>query len=284
MESWPGSQCTGRGARLAWHGQCDYHGRRPEGEEPMADSFEPAPAVGAEPGTGAAGETGVAGAPRKEPIRVLVVDDHALFRRGLEIVLAAEEDIQVVGEAGDGAEAVEKAADLLPDIVLMDVRMPKRGGIEACTSIKEVAPSAKIIMLTISDEEADLYDAIKAGATGYLLKEISTDEVATAIRAVADGQSQISPSMASKLLTEFKSMIQRTDERRLVPAPRLTDRELEVLKLVATGMNNRDIAKELFISENTVKNHVRNILEKLQLHSRMEAVVYAMREKLLEIR
>ena len=177
---------------------------------------------------------------------------------------------------------MDKAADLLPDIVLMDVRMPKRGGIEACTSIKEVAPSAKIIMLTISDEEADLYDAIKAGATGYLLKEISTDEVATAIRAVADGQSQISPSMASKLLTEFKSMIQRTDERRLVPAPRLTDRELEVLKLVATGMNNRDIAKELFISENTVKNHVRNILEKLQLHSRMEAVVYAMREKILE--
>jgi DNA-binding NarL/FixJ family response regulator len=225
------------------------------------------------------------GPARAEPIRVLVVDDHALFRRGLEIVLAQEEDIQVIGEAGDGAEAVDKAADLLPDIVLMDVRMPRRGGIEACTSIKEVAPSAKIIMLTISDEEADLYEAIKAGATGYLLKEISTDEVATAIRAVADGQSQISPSMASKLLTEFKSMIQRTDdERRLVPAPKLTDRELEVLKLVATGLNNRDIAKQLFISENTVKNHVRNILEKLQLHSRMEAVVYAMREKILEIR
>src|SRR5689334_1009239 len=127
-------------------------------------------------------------------------------------------------------------------------------------------------------------DVCSSDLTGYLLKEISTDEVATAIRAVADGQSQISPSMASKLLTEFKSMIQRTDERRLVPAPRLTDRELEVLKLVATGMNNRDIAKELFISENTVKNHVRNILEKLQLHSRMEAVVYAMREKILEIR
>ena len=226
------------------------------------------------------------GGPRRavEPIRVLVVDDHALFRRGLEIVLAQEEDIQVVGEAGDGAEAVEKAADLLPDIILMDVRMPRRSGIEACTSIKEVAPSTKIIMLTISDEEADLYEAIKAGATGYLLKEISTDEVATAIRAVADGQSQISPSMAAKLLTEFKSMIQqRTDDRRLLPAPRLTDRELEVLKLVATGLNNRDIAKQLFISENTVKNHVRNILEKLQLHSRMEAVVYAMREKILEI-
>lgn len=248
----------------------------------MADTFGPVRDANDADGAADTGADADSGS-RKEPIRVLVVDDHALFRRGLEIVLAQEEDIQVVGEAGDGAEAVDKAADLLPDIVLMDVRMPKRGGIEACTSIKEVAPSAKIIMLTISDEEADLYDAIKAGATGYLLKEISTDEVATAIRAVADGQSQISPSMASKLLTEFKSMIQRTDERRLVP-PRLTDRELEVLKLVATGMNNRDIAKELFISENTVKNHVRNILEKLQLHSRMEAVVYAMREKILEIR
>ncbi len=149
-------------------------------------------ADGPDADTGAYAGADADGVPRKEPIRVLVVDDHALFRRGLEIVLAQEEDIQVVGEAGDGSEAVDKAADLLPDIVLMDVRMPKRGGIEACTAIKEVAPSAKIIMLTISDEEADLYEAIKAGATGYLLKEISTDEVATAIRAVADGQSQIS--------------------------------------------------------------------------------------------
>jgi DNA-binding NarL/FixJ family response regulator len=218
-----------------------------------------------------------------EPIRVLVVDDHALFRRGLEIVLAQEPDIEVVGEAGDGAEAVEQAADLLPDVVLMDVRMPRRSGIEACTAIKDVVPSARIIMLTISDEEGDLYEAIKAGATGYLLKEITIDEVATAIRAVAGGQSLISPAMASKLLTEFATLIKRDGDRQQVPAPRLTERELEVLRLVARGMNNRDIAKQLFISENTVKNHIRNILEKLQLHSRMEAVVYAVREKLLEI-
>ena len=218
-----------------------------------------------------------------EPIRVLVVDDHALFRRGLEIVLAQEPDIEVVGEAGDGAEAVEQAADLLPDVVLMDVRMPRRSGIEACTAIKDVVPSARIIMLTISDEEGDLYEAIKAGATGYLLKEITIDEVATAIRAVAGGQSLISPSMASKLLTEFATLIKRDGDRHQVPAPRLTERELEVLRLVARGLNNRDIAKQLFISENTVKNHIRNILEKLQLHSRMEAVVYAVREKLLEI-
>ncbi len=218
-----------------------------------------------------------------EPIRVLVVDDHALFRRGLQMVLAHETDIEVVGEAGDGAQAVELAAELMPDLVLMDVRMPRRGGIDACTAIRDVVPSAEIIMLTISDEEADLYEAIKAGAKGYLLKDVSIEEVATAIRAVHGGQSLISPSMASKLLSEFATMIKRGDDRQQVPVPRLTDRELEVLKLVARGLNNRDIAKELFISENTVKNHVRNILEKLQLHSRMEAVVYAVREKLLEI-
>jgi DNA-binding NarL/FixJ family response regulator len=219
-----------------------------------------------------------------DPIRVLVVDDHALFRRGLEMVLAQEDDIEVVGEAGDAEAAVARAAELLPDVVLLDVRMPKGSGIEACVQIKEVAPSARIIMLTISDEEADLYEAIKAGATGYLLKEISIDEVASAVRAVYDGQSLISPAMASKLLTEFALMAKRSNERsQQVPTPRLTERELEVLKLVARGLNNRDIARELFISENTVKNHIRNILEKLQLHSRMEAVVYAVREKLLEI-
>ncbi|CAN5640012.1 response regulator transcription factor [soil metagenome] len=218
-----------------------------------------------------------------EPIRVLVVDDHALFRRGLEMVLAQEIDIEVVGEASDGAEAVTRAAEMLPDIVLMDVRMPRRSGIEACTAIKDTVPSAKIVMLTISDEEADLYEAIKAGASGYLLKEISIDEVAASIRAVAGGQSLISPSMAGKLLTEFATLIKRDGERQQVPAPRLTEREMDVLKLVARGLNNRDIGAQLFISDNTVKNHIRNILEKLQLHSRMEAVVYAVREKLLEI-
>jgi DNA-binding NarL/FixJ family response regulator len=217
-----------------------------------------------------------------EAIRVLVVDDHALFRRGLQMVLEQEPDIDVVGEAGDGTEAVDRAAETMPDIVLMDVRMPRRGGIDACSAIKEIVPSAKIIMLTISDEEGDLYDAIKAGAMGYLLKEISIEEVASSIRAVYGGQSLISPSMASKLISEFASM-RRGDERASVPAPRLTDRELEVLKLVAKGLANRDIGKQLYISENTVKNHIRNILEKLQLHSRIQAVAYALREKILEI-
>ena len=219
-----------------------------------------------------------------DAIRVLIVDDHALFRRGLQMVLEQETDIVVVGEGGDGAEAVSKTQELMPDVVLMDVRMPKRGGIEATKQIKEIAPHVKILMLTISDEEADLYDAIKAGATGYLLKEVSIEEVGAAIRSVQTGQSLISPSMASKLLSEFATMVKRADEKQAAPQPRLTDREMEVLKLVAKGRNNRDIAKELFISENTVKNHIRNILEKLHLHSRMEAVVYAVREKLLEIK
>ena len=217
-------------------------------------------------------------------LRVLIVDDHALFRRGLQMVLKQEEDIEVVGEAGDGHEAVGKAQELMPDVILMDVRMPWRSGIEATQQIKDALPHVKILMLTISDEEVDLYDAIKAGASGYLLKEISIDEVADAIRSVWQGQSRISPSMASKLLTEFAAMSKRADERQQLPAPRLTEREMGVLKLVAQGLNNRDIAKELFISENTVKNHIRNILEKLHLHSRMEAVVYAVREKLLEIK
>jgi DNA-binding NarL/FixJ family response regulator len=219
----------------------------------------------------------------EQGLRVLIVDDHALFRRGLQMVLKQETDIDVVGEAGDGHEAVDKAQELMPDVILMDVRMPRRSGIEATQQIKDLLPHVKILMLTISDEEADLYDAIKAGASGYLLKEISIDEVADAIRSVWAGQSRISPSMAAKLLTEFAAMSKRADERQQLPAPRLTEREMEVLKLVAQGLNNRDIAKELFISENTVKNHIRNILEKLHLHSRMEAVVYAVREKLLEI-
>jgi DNA-binding NarL/FixJ family response regulator len=231
-------------------------------------------------GTAASGQAPLGG----DPIRVIIADDHALFRRGLEMVLSSEPDIDVLGEANDGKEATELAVRDMPDLVLMDVRMPAHGGIEATQAIKDASPHTKILMLTISDEEDDLYDAIKAGASGYLLKEISIEEVADAIRSVHAGQSLISPSMASKLLTEFASMAKKDEQKQQMPAPRLTDREMEVLTLVAQGMNNRDIAAELYISENTVKNHVRNILEKLHLHSRMEAVVYAVREKLLEIK
>ncbi|WP_139978203.1 response regulator [Nocardioides litoris] len=220
-------------------------------------------------------------APEREPIRVLVVDDQQLFRRGLTMLLAVEPGLEVVGEAGDGIEGTALAETAAPDVILLDVRMPKRSGIEACLAIKQAVPSAKIIMLTVSDEEADLYEAVKSGASGYLLKDSSIEEVAQAIRVVADGQSLISPSMAIKLIDEFKSMSK--PERETGPALRLTERELDVLRLVAQGHSNKEIAARLFISENTVKNHVRNMLEKLQLHSRMEAVMYAVRENLLEL-
>jgi|SRR5690606_25566712 len=231
-----------------------------------------------------ADDAGIAGGDASDDlIRVLICDDHALFRRGLTMVLGSEDGIEVVGEAEDGADALAKAEELVPDVILMDVRMPRVTGIEATRAIAEAVPTTKILMLTVSDEEDDLYEAIKAGATGYLLKEISIEEVAGAVRAVVNGQSLISPSMASKLLTEFTNLSKQAHERQSVPSPRLTDRELEVLRLVAKGMTNKDIAAELYISENTVKNHVRNILEKLHLHSRMEAVMYAVREKLFDI-
>ena len=216
-----------------------------------------------------------------EPVRVLVVDDQELFRRGLTMVIGALDGIELVGEAGDGATALELAVRTDPDVVLLDVRMPGHSGIETCSQLKAVMPSVRIVMLTASDEETDLYDAVKNGASGYLLKDATIDEVAHAVRLVADGQSLISPSMAVKLLDEFKQLTR--NERSAVVAPRLTDRELQVLRLVARGKSNKEIAKDLFISENTVKNHVRNILEKLQLHSRMEAVMYAVRERLLDV-
>jgi DNA-binding NarL/FixJ family response regulator len=219
------------------------------------------------------------------PVRVLIADDQPLFRRGLWVVLGTDERIEVVAEAENGEEAIARAVELVPDVVLMDVRMPKVNGIEAARVISEQVPTTKIIMLTVSDEEDDLYEAIKAGATGYLLKEISVEEVAEAIQAVVQGQSLITPSMASKLLTEFQKLSNRTEEAAQYSAPpTLTPRELEVLKLVAKGMSNREIGDELFISENTVQTHIRNILEKLHLHSRMEAVIYAVRERLLDIR
>ena len=216
-------------------------------------------------------------APDRASIRVMVVDDHSVVRAGLSVVLGAEDDIVVVGEAGTGDEAVVRAVETLPDVVLMDVRMPNGSGIEAARRIKDVAPSVKIIMVTVSDEDADLFEAIKAGASGYLLKSVDSDELCAGVRAVAANQSLISPSLAAKLMAEY-ARAGREDDQSSVTAPRLTPRELEVLRLVARGLNNRAIAKELFIAENTVKNHIRNILEKLQLHSRIQAVMYAVQQ------
>jgi len=215
------------------------------------------------------------------PIRVLLADPHALFRRGVRLVLEDEADIEVVGEAGDGLDAVERIVELTPDLVLMDVGMPGVSGIEATRRVRAAVPSVKVAILTVSEQDEDLFAAVRAGATGYLLKEVSIEELPEAVRAVARGHSLISPSMASRLLTEFNVLSRRVEEQR-GNVPRLSDRELEVLRLVARGLSNRDIAAELVIAENTVKNHVRNILEKLQLRSRMEAAMYAVREKLVD--
>ncbi|HEX2042025.1 MAG TPA: response regulator transcription factor [Acidimicrobiales bacterium] len=221
------------------------------------------------------------------PITVVVADDHELFRRGMQTVLATEAGFQVLAQAADGEEAVTKVAELAPDVVLMDVRMPGIDGIEAARRIRQATPSTRVVMLTISDEEDDLYDAVRAGANGYLLKDASLQDVAAAVRAVARGESLISPSMASKLLAEFTAVTggaespgeKEGDEG----TPRLSPREIEVLKLVAQGRTNREVAAALHLSENTVKNHVANILDKLHLRSRLEAVMYAMRTKLLEL-
>jgi DNA-binding NarL/FixJ family response regulator len=226
--------------------------------------------------------------PPPDVIRVLIVDDHALYRRGLQTVLATEDGIEVVGEAADGVEAVDQAEETMPDVIVMDVGMPKRGGIDACRVIKQRVPSVRILMLTSSDDEANLFEAVRAGANGYLLKDVPPEEVATGIRGVFHGQSLLSPMMASKLLTEFAQISQRAGGAEPDPSPglelpRLTERELGILKEVARGKLNREIAADLFISENTVRNHIRNILDKLQMHSRMEAAMYAVRQRLIDI-
>ncbi|KGN32337.1 chemotaxis protein CheY [Knoellia sinensis KCTC 19936] len=214
-------------------------------------------------------------------IRIVIADDHDLYRRGMQAVIGLEPDLEIVAEAGSGAEAVEKVFEFDPDVVLLDVRMPGNSGIEACTAIKEKAPRTKILILTASDDESDLFSAIKAGASGYLLKDLPTEQIADSVRLVHSGQSMIPPHMASQLIAEF-SRLSNEPPKEAQSGPRLTDRELEVLALVARGKANKEIASQLFISENTVKNHVRNILEKLQLHSRVEAALYALRRNLIE--
>lgn len=213
------------------------------------------------------------------PIRVLLVDDHSLFRRGIASLLSTEGGFEVVGEAADGHEAVEKASALMPDVVLMDLNMPRLSGLDATRRIKEALPYARIVMLTVSEEEQDLFEAVKAGAWGYLLKKIEPRALFANLRGVVRGEAPISRIMAAKLLGEFR----RQSSRRTSPGePRqeLTAREKEVLEFVAQGKSNKEIAGTLGLAENTVKNHLKNILEKLQLENRVQAAAYALREGL----
>jgi len=207
-----------------------------------------------------------------------VVDDHAVFRQGLELALAPVDDLEVVGAVEGGAAAVQATAELRPDVVLMDVRMPGMTGIEAAQLITNQFPHVRVVMLTASQNEGDLFASIRAGASGYLLKSSSTEQVADAVRAVAHGQGFVSPAMTSKLLAEFNELALRAEDGD--GERRLTRREAEILDLLAQGLSNKQIAAQLVISQNTVKNHVRNILEKLRLRSRAEAAAFAVRTKL----
>ncbi len=216
----------------------------------------------------------------EEPIKVLVVDDHALFRRALIALLSSDKQLRVVGEVSNGERAIQVTEELSPNIILMDIQMPGCGGLEATRRIREKGFSGGILMLTVSDKDDDLFAAIKAGANGYLLKNAEPEELIYAIAHVARGEAIISPVMATKLLGEFTSLAQKKAQR-IAQETALSPREEEILKLVAGGASNKEIASTLFISENTVKTHLRNIMGKLHLKNRYQAVAYAARGGLI---
>ena len=204
-------------------------------------------------------------------IRVLIVDDHAVVRAGLSNILGAEPDIRIVGEARDGIEAVEQALELKPDVILMDIFMPRSSGLEAMVAIKKSLPSARVLILTVSEREEDLFDALRFGAQGYLLKSATITEIADGVRRTVAGEAILSGGVASKLIAEFRGKV---DE------PKLSIRETEVLQLLGDGLTNTEIADRLFISESTVRTYLHRVLEKLYLRNRSQAIAYAARQHL----
>ena len=207
-------------------------------------------------------------------IRLLLVDDQALFREGLRTLLSLHEDLQVVGEAGNGLEALAAADALRPDVVLMDLRMPVLDGVAATRRLLAAHPTTRVIVVTTFDDDELVFDGLRAGAVGYLLKDVSSDKLVEAIRAAARGESFLQPSIAAKVLAEFNRL-----ERSAAPPPPLaeplSERELEILRLLAAGDSNKEIAAALFIAEGTVKNHVTNILGKLDARDRTQAALRA---------
>jgi DNA-binding NarL/FixJ family response regulator len=203
-----------------------------------------------------------------EAITVLIADDHAVVRAGLANILATDPDIKIIGEAKDGLEAIEKAIELKPDVILMDIFMPRCSGLEATAAIKQKLADARLLILTVSDREEDLVEALRLGAKGYLLKSASIDEVVEAVRKTADNESMLSPDIATKLVTQFNGNAHK---------PKLSAREAEILQLLGDGLSNTEIANRLFIDESTVRTHLRRIREKLNLKSRAAAIVYVAR-------
>jgi NarL family two-component system response regulator LiaR len=210
-------------------------------------------------------------------IRVLIADDHPVVRRGLRTFLELQEDIEIVGEASDGEEAVERVRELLPDVVLVDLVMPKVDGIEAIRRIRAISPTTRLIVLTSFADDDKVFPAVKAGAMGYLLKDVAPADLVEAIRTVHRGEALMHPAVAAKVMSELAH-----GERR-APGDALTERELDVLRLIARGCSNREIATDLVLSEKTVKTHVSNILAKLHLADRTQAALFAVREKIVEL-
>ena len=216
----------------------------------------------------------------KKSIRILVADDHNIVRKGIKVLLATEKDMQVVGEAENGLEAVEKAVSLEPDVVLMDIVMPGMDGIEATRKITAERPSTRILVLTSFAADDKVFPAVKAGALGYLLKDSTPQQLVEAIRQVARGEPSLEPSIARKVLQELSNPGGGTGRQTSDP---LTEREMDVLRLIAQGMSNREIAAKIFVAEWTVRSHVSNILGKLHLASRTQAALYALREGLASL-
>jgi DNA-binding NarL/FixJ family response regulator len=210
----------------------------------------------------------------KNPIQILLADDQALFREGLRTLLSVQADFEVVGEASNGAEALRIAVQTRPTVVLMDVRMPVMDGVTATARLKSVLPDTRVIVLTTFDDDEAIFDGLKAGAVGYLLKDVSSEKLNEAIRAAARGDYFLLPSVTAKVVAEFSRLAKAAVPINGIPNP-LSAREIEILGLVAEGMSNREIGDRLVISEGTVKNHLTNILSKLGARDRMQATIKA---------
>jgi two-component system nitrate/nitrite response regulator NarL len=214
-------------------------------------------------------------------VRVLLVDDHLLFREGLVNILKGQPDFEIVGEAADGLEAIVKAEQLAPDLILMDVTMPVCDGLEATQKIKKILPDVTIVMLTVNDENENVFEAIRNGAQGYLLKSVSSRELLASLRGALRGEAAITRTLGGRMLKEFRRISKYATDTSTINSAILTAREQEVLELVANGMTNKEIAEELSLSIHTVKSHMRKILTKLHLEKRQEAALYAKREGLI---
>jgi DNA-binding NarL/FixJ family response regulator len=211
-------------------------------------------------------------------IKVLIADDHKMFRQGLRMLFEMEPDIKIVGEARDGIEVQEMADSLEPDVILMDINMPGADGVEATRHILKKHPDFAVIVLTMFREDEHVFQAIRAGARGYVLKDADSNEVTRAIRAVAAGEAVLDTAMTGKVFQQFKLMSEMTEKTN---AEGLTDRELEILSLIAGGASNREIGDKLFLSEKTIKNYITSIFQKLQTNDRTQAAVYALQRGLI---